>query len=213
MCSWHTVCMLKNITGYSKKREGIIPVWWPYVKVLIHSRSRSAGQSIPRMGNPINMLSWVELKERWAFFLAYSLEFQFQLLLHVLFSQLNEKADDIDKTYNHLYSCFLFLFPAFFIQNNTNKIIFLLVVFSNLILSHVLYNMKNVKYIYTSYWNYKPIKTINTMIVPTCPWPSEMALNFSPLKPLSSANLSRAAIGSAPGDSTKMRGAHAWESR
>ena len=42
--------------------------------------------------------------------LLYSPELQFQLLLDALFSQLNEKANDMDKTYNHLYSCFLFCF-------------------------------------------------------------------------------------------------------
>ena len=39
-----------------------------------------------------------------------------------------------------------------------------------------------------------------------------MELNLFPPKPLSSANLSRAMVGSAPGESTKMRGAHELES-
>jgi len=45
----------------------------------------------------------------------------------------------------------------------------------------------------------------------TCPCPREMVWVFSP-NPLSSANLSSAAIGSAPGDSTKTSGAEQDES-
>lgn len=46
----------------------------------------------------------------------------------------------------------------------------------------------------------------------TCPWPSEIVWHFPEPNPLSSANLRRPAIGSAPGDSTKMRGEQQLES-
>lgn len=41
----------------------------------------------------------------------------------------------------------------------------------------------------------------------TWPWPSEMELNFCPPNPLSSANLSKAIVGSAPGERMKINGA------
>ena len=46
----------------------------------------------------------------------------------------------------------------------------------------------------------------------TCPCPREMALKVSPLKPLSSANLSSPAMGSAPGERTNSRGTVQLES-
>jgi len=46
----------------------------------------------------------------------------------------------------------------------------------------------------------------------TCPWPREIELNFDPPNPLSSANLSNAIVGSAPGDKTKISGAVQFES-
>ena len=46
----------------------------------------------------------------------------------------------------------------------------------------------------------------------TCPWPSEMELNFSPLNPLSCANLSSAMVGSAPYERMKMSGVKGLES-
>ena len=46
----------------------------------------------------------------------------------------------------------------------------------------------------------------------TCPCPREMVLNLFPENPLSSANLSRLAIGSAPGERTKIKGMMFFES-
>ena len=46
----------------------------------------------------------------------------------------------------------------------------------------------------------------------TCPCPREMELNLFPEKPLSSANLRRLMVGSAPGDRMKMRGVQLLES-
>ena len=53
---------------------------------------------------------------------------------------------------------------------------------------------------------------ISKMVAETCPWPREMELNLVPENPLSAANLSRAIVGSAPGDKMKMRGAQQFES-
>ena len=47
---------------------------------------------------------------------------------------------------------------------------------------------------------------------PTCPCPREIDWHLLLPKPLSSANLSRPAIGSAPGDNTKINGAQQLES-
>lgn len=46
----------------------------------------------------------------------------------------------------------------------------------------------------------------------TCPCPSEIELNLAPPNPLSSANLSKAIVGSAPGESMKIKGALQFES-
>lgn len=40
-----------------------------------------------------------------------------------------------------------------------------------------------------------------------CPWPKEIVLVFSPPKPWASANLSSDAMGSAPGERTKISAA------
>lgn len=47
---------------------------------------------------------------------------------------------------------------------------------------------------------------------PTCPCPREMELNLFPPNPLSSANLSKLMVGSAPGDRMNMSGVHGLES-
>ena len=66
MCFWHTLCMLKNITCFSKKSWDHPNLLTVRQSTLIHSRSQSAVQSIPSMGNPVNghtsasKLSWVK---------------------------------------------------------------------------------------------------------------------------------------------------------
>ena len=54
--------------------------------------------------------------------------------------------------------------------------------------------------------------TGNTADNLTCPWPSEIVWILFPPNPLSLANLSNPAMGSAPGDRTKINGAQQWES-
>lgn len=61
--------------------------------------------------------------------------------------------------------------------------------------------------------HYFKLEQVNFYIlIFTCPCPSEIVWHFPEPNPWSSANLRRPAMGSAPGDSTKMRGEQQFES-
>ena len=65
----HSVHVKEQHRLFEKEQE-IIPICWPYIKVLSFTLGlKSAVQSIPQMGNPIygctvSKLSWVELNTR-----------------------------------------------------------------------------------------------------------------------------------------------------